>query len=78
MRRLQPYRCVLSGRIRRMVLSPTIHLPANVDIGVHAGTFHNLTFPDQLPVASILLLGENRTCAIGRWSPICEPKFAKL
>jgi len=55
-----------------------VRLPANVDIGVHAGTFHNLTFPDQLPVASILLLGENRTCTIGRWSPICEPRFAKL
>lgn len=44
--------------------------PDNVLIGVQDGTFHSLTFPDQLPVARILLLGEKRTCAMGRSSPI--------
>ncbi len=39
---------------------------------------HSFTFPDQLPVARYLLLGEKRTREIGRSSPICEPKFAKL
>lgn len=50
--------------------------PRNERIGVQAGTFHNFTVPDQLPVASISLLGANRTCDIGRSSPICEPRLA--
>lgn len=52
--------------------------PRKDRIGVHAGTFHNLTVPDQLPVARILLLGANRTCEIGRSSPICEPRLTNF
>jgi hypothetical protein len=53
------------------------HRPLSVRIVVHAGTFHNFTVPDQLPVARILLLGAKRTCDIGRSSPICEPILLK-
>lgn len=49
--------------------------PRSERIGVQAGTFQSLTVPDQLPVANISLLGENRTCEIGRSSPICEPRL---
>ena len=42
---------------------------------MQAGTFHNFTVPDQLPVARISLFGANRTCAMGRSSPICEPRL---
>jgi hypothetical protein len=54
------------------------HIPLNVLIGVHDGTFHNFTLPDQLPVARIWLFGEKRTCAMGRSSPIWEPRLAKF
>lgn len=49
---------------------PSVCSPRNVRMGVHAGTFHSLTVPDQLPVARILPLGAKRTCDIGRSSPI--------
>ena len=78
MRHLLPYHCVLWRKSDTQLYRRRVYPPANVDIGVHAGTFHSLTLPDQLPVASILLSGENRTWTIGRWSPIWEPKFAKL
>lgn len=52
--------------------------PLNVRMGVHEGTFHSFTLPAQLPVANIALLGEKRTWAIGRSSPICEPRLAKF
>ena len=35
--------------------------PDSVRIGVQLGIFHSLTFPDQLPVTRIWLLGENLT-----------------
>lgn len=54
------------------------NIPRNERTSVQAGTFHNLTVPDQLPVASISLLGANRTCDIGRSSPIWEPRFANF
>jgi hypothetical protein len=54
------------------------NLPRRERIGVHAGTFHSLTVPDQLPVARISLLGANRTWHIGRSSPICEPRLANF
>ena len=54
------------------------NVPRRERIGVHAGTFHNLTVPDQLPVARISLLGANRTWDMGRSSPICEPRLANF
>lgn len=53
-------------------------VPRNVRMGLHDGTSHNLTFPVQLPVARIWLLGANLTWAIGRSSPIWEPNSAKF
>jgi hypothetical protein len=47
-------------------------------MGVQAGTFHNLTEPDQLPVANVSPFGANRTREIGRSSPICEPRFENV
>lgn len=45
---------------------------------VQAGTFHNLTEPDQLPVANTSPFGAIRTREIGRSSPICEPRFENV
>lgn len=50
-------------------------IPRKVRIGVQAGTFQSFTVPDQLPVANTSLFGANRTCEIGRSSPICEPRL---
>jgi hypothetical protein len=66
------------SRYRRISALRRIYKPRKERIGVQAGTFHSLTVPDQLPVASISLLGVNRTCDIGRSSPICEPRLAYL
>lgn len=51
-------------------------LPLKDVTRVQAGIFHSFTFPDQLPVARYWLFGENRTWAIGRSSPIWEPRLA--
>ena len=45
---------------------------------VQAGTFHNLTEPDQLPVANTSPFGAIRTREIGRSSPICDPRFENV
>jgi hypothetical protein len=45
---------------------------------VQAGTFHNLTEPDQLPVANTSPFGAILTTEIGRSSPICEPRFENV
>ena len=47
-------------------------------MSVQAGTFHNLTEPDQLPVARVSPFGANRTRETGRSSPICEPRFENV
>ena len=55
-----------------------VYLPRKVLIGVHAGTFHNLRLPDQLPVASDWPSGAKRTIDTGRVSPICEPRLENV
>ena len=47
-------------------------------MAVQAGTFHNLTEPDQLPVANTSPFGAILTREIGRSSPICEPRFENV
>ena len=53
-------------------------IPRNVWIGEQEGIFHSFTPPDQLPVASMELSGENLTIDTGRSSPICEPRIEKV
>ena len=54
---LLPYRSVL-WRESNTQLSWRRARPVNVDIGVHAGTFHGLALPNQLSDAGILLVWE--------------------
>lgn len=69
-------RCVLRLRNERQYNNrQNLVVPRNERIGVQAGTFQSFTVPDQLPVAKISLFGANRTCDMGRSSPICEPRL---
>jgi hypothetical protein len=54
------------------------NIPRKVHIGLQEGTSHSFILPAQLPVARILLFGENLTCEIGRSSPIWDPSSAKF
>lgn len=76
MLRLRPGRYDLATDVINEGVYQWMDRPRKERIGVQAGTFQSLTVPDQLPVAKISLLGANRTCDIGRSSPICEPRLA--